>query len=169
MCTVYNSGNLSVGVINDEIIKDNLSYKYKFRLQPSTLNETVFVDGDLSNNIFLSFPDILDFSTEETQYIYYSKDEDDILKGVRLDKNSEDLVCVNDDKNVKKCTVPKSHFKETKNGFYYTYHKNPLNELSIFYDVPPVKIQFESPGPEEFSRFNKFPMLLISLLLALSL
>ena len=100
MCTAYNSGNLSVGVINDEIIKDNLSYKYKFRLQPSTLNETVFVDGDLSNNIFLSFPEVLDFSTEDTQYIYYSKDEDDILKGVRLDKNSEDLVCVNDDKYV---------------------------------------------------------------------
>jgi len=52
MCTTYNSGNISVGIINDEYAMDYLSYKYIFRLQPSTINETVFVDGNQSMELY---------------------------------------------------------------------------------------------------------------------
>lgn len=169
MCTIYNSGNISVGIINDEITEDYLSYKYIFRLQPSTINETVFVDEESKNGIYLSFPEFLDFSTKETQYLYYVGSQISNFEGVKLDKNSPDLVCEEDGKNVKKCIVSKSHFKTAKNGFYYTYYKNPLNETSILYDIPPVQIKFTSDGPKGFSRFNKFSMIFVSLFLVLYL
>ena len=170
MCTTYNYWNISVGIINDEYAMDYLSYKYIFRLQPSTINETVFVDGESKyGSIYFSFPEFLDFSEKETQYIYYVGNQLSNFGGFKFDKSSPDLVCEEDGEYVKKCTVSKSHFKEAKNGFYYIYYKNPLNETSILYDIPPVQIKFTSDGPKGFSRFNKFPMILVSLLLVLYL
>ena len=37
-------------------------------------------------------------------------------------------------------TVPKSHFKDKKNGYYFTKFHNFNNTKSVAYEIPPIKV-----------------------------
>ena len=41
---------------------------------------------------------------------------------------------------MKKCTVPISHFKEKKSGYFNTYHLNHKGNYNIYYNSPSIFI-----------------------------
>ena len=67
-------------------------------------------------------------------------DEPEKISGIRLNPYSEELDRVNPNKKLKKCLVPKSHFKEKESGYYYIYYINRENGLNIFYDISPILV-----------------------------
>jgi len=71
-----------------------------------------------------------------------------------FNENAPDLECENINKNWKRCTVPKSHFKGLENGYYFTKHQNHLNGKSISYEAPPVEVILSSSDPNSNSNPN---------------
>ena len=61
------------------------------------------------------------------------------ITGLTLNEKADDLSCEITG-FVIKCTVPKSHFKGKKSGYYYTKHRNQFEGKSISYEIPPLKI-----------------------------
>ena len=64
----------------------------------------------------------------------------DNIIGISFNENATDLICQTTGRDVKRCTVPKSHYNGLKNGYYFTKHQNLLGGKSNNYEVPPVKV-----------------------------
>jgi hypothetical protein len=127
----------SLGENNTEVILDNIHIKYNFRIQPVN-NTEEFTMKDEGSRIFLIHPIKLDFSKNDLIPIYFYMLRPENTKGIRLNPNSEELECAHQDKLIKRCLVPKSHFNES--GYYYTHYLNDNNGLNIFYDISPIFI-----------------------------
>ena len=65
------------------------------------------------------------------------------MTGLTYNEKAKDLVCEKVDFDLFKCSIPKEHF-EGKNGIYFLKHKNPSNTISISYEIPPIKVTFDS-------------------------
>ena len=135
--------------IDEEIVLNNLNIKYNFRIQPVNNNEMINSDRNVDGSfIFIVNPQVLDFSSQDSLTLEYYSENADCLNGMTFNENAPDLECENINKRLKRCTVPKSHFKGLESGYYFTKHQNHLNGKSISYEVPPVKVILSDPGSD---------------------
>ena len=93
-------------------------------------------------HIKAKYPDVLDFSSkDELNFTVYGHLYD--LKGnLTLNPKIENVKCEHGHGGylLFHCTVPKSHFKGEKSGYYSLYYTNSFGEKSIFYEVTPFKV-----------------------------
>ena len=131
--------NNSLSEIKEEIILDNINIKYNFRIQPVKNTEKFYVCTSSGSLILWSYPEVLDFTKQDSITIEYWMDRPNNLDGIKLNKDAPDLDCENIN-SFKRCIVHKSHFKGKENGYYYTMYRNCLNSNSILYELPPTKV-----------------------------
>lgn len=130
----------------DKLNISNIHLKYNFILSYSNKNEYIRTHSWISctNHISLIYPQTLDFTKKEnlniTIYSYQCNNY-----GLSLNPKSQDLKCSKSSNgNVYNCLIPKNHFDNLKNGFYYLYHDNNYEEnyKTINYEVTPFKVIF---------------------------
>ena len=132
---------------NYECIKDNINIKYNFRIQPVSNNETFTINNVKGNMIYLNQPLILDFTQKNSIIIRYSLEMPVEKFKIRLNPNSEDIVC-EPLMYMAKCIIPLSHFNNATSGYYNTYYINNLGQLSIYYDANPFYVILPEKGIE---------------------
>ena len=155
----YSSGELYLGKIEEEIILNDIHYKYNFRIQPVENNEVIDIYSS-GTRINLIYPEILNFTSEEVITIKYLM-ESPYYSDIKLNLNSSELQC-EDKGQMKKCIVSLSHFKNQESGTYYTLHLNHLKEYSPYYEIPPFEVilpPFENiieiPIEDEYDHYTK--------------
>ena len=128
-----------ISYYEDGLTLENLHYKYIFIIERFKLNDTILIDYD-GTNVLLAYPEKLNLISTNSTIIRYIMADPTLATGIKLDNNSEsDLEC--DDLNMmKKCTVPISHFKEKKSGYFNTYHLNHKGNYNIYYNSPSIFI-----------------------------
>ena len=67
-------------------------------------------------------------------------------QGIKLNPNAKELDCEQPDNNTKICSVPKSHFNESRN--YYIHYLNGENKTNIFYDISPILVSLPKYEPK---------------------
>ena len=140
ICIIFGSGDTSLQKIENEIVLNDIHYKYNFVIQPVENNEIIKIGGELGTRIDLVYPEELDLTSEQSLKIRYVIGGSQIYRNIKLNPDSSsDLDCV-DLHDMKICTVPTNHFVNKESGYYYTQHLNHLNEYSIFYDSNPLKV-----------------------------
>ena len=127
-----------LGEFVNQTILENLHYKYNFIIKQVDYFEPVFVEG-YGNNIKLTYPEELDFSSKDYLTIRYIINNSSLAKNMKLNPDSFILDCI-DLKEMKKCTVSPTHFGGKENGNYNTYHMNHYNAYSIYQDSSPINV-----------------------------
>ena len=143
VCGMNDKGTSWLKEITEEIIIDNYSIQYNFRIQPVKNEETIIFVGN-GTSIIWSYPRVLDFTkTSGPFYIKYEpKNGPTYLNGLTYNENEKDLDCKIFDE-ILQCEVPKSHFNGKKNGYYYLKHTNNIAKKSIPYEISPIKVILE--------------------------
>ena len=134
--TLSNYYQLHIGQSNKEYYLDNINIKYNFII-PIFSNSDTFSFYSKGSFVRFSYPNILDFTKQETYNIEYWIESPNYLKDIKLDENSGSLECDYIDK-IKTCVVPKSHFTQNKTGYYDTYSSDKR-----LYELSPVKVIFD--------------------------
>ena len=116
---------------------NDLNILYSFKISKTQLTEKVVVTDQKGTIILSVHPNSLDFTSQDKLTIKYQTENPDKLKTIKLNYNSTKLEC-KDNNNIKECTVPQSHFKES--GYYYTYYTNDLGHEVISYEIPKIQI-----------------------------
>ena len=133
--------NNSLSEIKEEIILDNRNIKYNFRIQPVKNTEKFYACTSFGAMNMWSYPEVLDFTIQDSITIEYWMGNPSCLYGIRLNKDAPDLECENI-KGFKRCIVHKSHFKGKENGYYYTRYRHCLDLLIVhlfFMNFLPLK------------------------------
>ena len=86
------------------------------------------------------YPGVLDFRKNDNLILEYDIKYPENLIGITLNEEANDLNCEIVSDKFKRCTVPKSHFKDKKNGYYFTKFHNFNNTKSVAYEIPPIKV-----------------------------
>ena len=168
VCFINNEGTNWLKEITQEKIFDNLNIKYKFRIQTVNNEEKINCKTrtGMGTFIFYNYPYILDFTKSDSLTVEYGMENPKSLVGLTFNENSKDLSCNTIGREIKRCTVTKSHFDGKKNGYYFIKHSNHLDGKSTSYEGFPVKVILDDSG--NGSKFNKVSLTLVySLLLIL--
>ena len=150
----YNYNYMHLKEIKTEISLSEVNIKYNFKIQPYNNTDIIeFYENSQYVDIIFYYPQVLDFTSQDELIITYIGDfhnSDQEIQKIRLNNNSDDLNCQLINKtDILECVVPKSHFKEKKSGNYYAIHINDLNNQTILYQIPPVKIILNDESEEE--------------------
>ena len=100
------------GNITDEIVLDNLHYKYNFRIQPFEELYTVNINR-YKINVELILTEVLNFTSEDNLNITLIVPSSESLSNIWLNPDSSPLECENLNK-MKKCNISVSHFVKKK-------------------------------------------------------
>ena len=159
-------GTFRLKKIKEELqFEEELNMKYNFRIQPVDNTEKVYSDRKSTGSfIFWVYPEVLDFTKEDSLTIDYFLENPDAVNGISFNDKAKDLECKEVGRRIKRCTVPKSHFKGEKTGYYFTKHTNHLNKKSVFYEAPPINIILPSS-----SSVQKYSFIYIFILLFLTI
>ena len=122
-----------------EIILREIHYKYNFIVHPNKFYETISIK-DKGTNVFLSYPEKIDFDSTNYPIIKYIMDNPSLAKEIKLNPNSNSYLVCEDLNGMKKCTVPESHFNGMKKGDYNTHHKNHAGAFNIYYTLPSIYV-----------------------------
>ena len=153
-------------ITRDIIIESH--FKYKFIIKPVKLYDKLYLDSGLDGSfIFMLYPEVLDFTKKDSLIVEYAIEDPKYLTGITFNENEKDLVCQDVGREIKRCTVPKTHFQGKKSGYYFTKHQNHLNKKSSSYEALPIKVILTSDSESKGNiiSFSYF----ISLLLFLTL
>ena len=157
LCTIINSKDSYLGVNNTEVILNNIHVKYNFRIQPINNSEQFTMEGRNGFIIFI-YPTKLDFTKNDSIQIKFYMERTKYIKGIKLNPDSEELVCEDVNGGIKNCLVPKSHFNGKQTGYYYIHYLNQKNGTNIFYEISPILVTLqkekESDKPEEPNKKN---------------
>ena len=138
--------------ITEEKTYLDISIKYNFRIQPVKNRDKInFTSSGRGSFIIWTYPQILNFTKNDTLYIYYSNESPRRFNGITFNENAEDLSCEILENKLKRCVVPKSHFEGKESGYYFTKHTNHLDSKSINYEVDPVYVFLDDPEESEES------------------
>ena len=143
--------------IKTEINLSEINIKYNFKIQPYNDKDIIeFYEYDKYIDIIYYYPQVLDFTSQDEfiiTYIGYFGNNDSYpeIPKIRLNIDSEDLNCqlLSEENSLLECVVPKSHFEGKKSGNYYTIHINDLNNQTILYQIPPIKVILNDESEEE--------------------
>ena len=140
VCFLNRVGEYWLREIREDIIIES-HFKYNFIIKPVKLLDKLYLDSSLSGSfIFILYPEVLDFTKKDLLIIEYIIEDPNYLTGITFNENEKDLVCQNVGREMKRCIVPKSHFKGKKSGYYFTKHQNHLNKKSSSYEALPIKV-----------------------------
>ncbi len=104
------SKEYSLKEIKEEIIlKTNI---YNFRIQPAKINDKIEVIQYPYSRIFGYFPEVLDFTKEDSINIDFFMKNTNNINGLTFNEDAKDLKCNNFNYFQKRCTVSKEHFKK---------------------------------------------------------
>ena len=132
----YNYKENKLGEINDEIIINNSSIKYNFRIQPVSNSDT-FRTYYSGSTAYLVYPTVLNFNIKESLNINYIIEHSNNIQKIRLSPDFNDLNCTDDNNTIiKTCEVNRDYFKNSKSGYYHTYYSPHL----IFYEFSAIKV-----------------------------
>ena len=175
VCFFSNEGENWLKEITEEKQYNELNVKYNFRIQPVN-NEEKIIDKTASGTfIFRVYPEILDFTKSDSLTIEYAMENPTSLRGLTFNEKAADLSCQTIGREIKRCTVPKSHFEGKQSGYYFIKHENHLGGKSTCYEGIPIKVILNdsppptgepSDEPTDKSNMNSF-ILAYSLLLIL--
>ena len=143
--------------IKTEINLSEINIKYNFKIQPYNDKDIIeFYEYDKYIDIIYYYPQVLDFTSQDEFIITYignfgKNDSYPEIPKIRLNIDSEDLNCqlLSEENSLLECVVPKSHFEGKKSGNYYTIHINDLNNQTILYQIPPIKVILNDESEEE--------------------
>ena len=136
LCIAHSSGEYQLN-INEKAL-DDINILYTFKIPKVNISEKINVMKNEGTKILSVYPDSLDFNTQENLTIKYQSENPEKLIGIKLNNDSTtELECKNRN-NIKECTVPQSHFKES--GNYYTYYNNSLGNKIISYEIPKIQV-----------------------------
>ena len=172
VCFVNNEGTNWLKEITQEQIYDDLNIKYNFRIQPVNNEEKIYSKRGSGTLIFWTHPEVLDFTKSDSLIIEYGMENPDSLIGITFNENAQDLNCQTIGKEIKRCTVPKSHFTGLKSGYYFTKHNNHLGTKSTSYEGRPVKVFLDDsskPTDDGKGYMNSFILYYWLLLILISL
>ena len=62
------------------------------------------------------------------------------IEGLTFNETLKDLSCETFSKDLKRCSLPKSHFDGEKSGNYFIKHSNHFGNKSTNYEGFPVKV-----------------------------
>ena len=156
VCIAKREGINWLQEITEEKIYDNLNIKYRFRLQPVNIEDKIEVKGIQSSFIYYFYPLELDFTTKDSLIIEYNMRSPKGLTGITFNENKPDLECKTLGEEIKRCTVPKSHFKGKTIGYYATKHTNHLGGKSFNYEISSVKVIFNDDDMVSKGNINSF-------------
>ena len=106
LCFVYNDGTNWLKEITQEKVYNNLNVKYNFRIQPVKNRDKInFTSSGRGSFIIWSYPQILNFTKNDTLYIYYSNESPRRFNGITFNENAEDLNCEILENKLKRCVV----------------------------------------------------------------
>ena len=143
LCFAEFMGSDCLGVIEKEVILNDINIKYDFYIQPVT-NKQYFNISGASPYIITAYPIILDFTSADNLTIDYVIPLSQNVT-IKLNPDATELECINGE-NTKRCIVPKSHFENKKSGYYYTYHLNYLKKYAISYEFSPIEVILPDDG-----------------------
>ena len=148
VCFFSNEGENWLKEITEEKQYNELNVKYNFRIQPVN-NEEKIIDKTASGTfIFRVYPEILDFTKSDSLTIEYAMENPTSLRGLTFNEKAADLSCQTIGREIKRCTVPKSHFEGKQSGYYFLKHENHLGGKSTCYEGIPIKVILDdSPSP----------------------
>lgn len=135
------SGNYTLNEIKQEMKLEDISIKYNFIIKPVNIDEKINFRWNLKSSraYYSIYPNIFDFTKKDIYGVLFIGGNRDI-KGLAIEPIFKDLDCKYDDDPHSFCTIPKSYFKDIKNGYYYGYQDNHLGGKSPIYEVEPFKI-----------------------------
>ena len=141
--------------------QNNLHHKYNFIFETQNFTETIYTidSGSYMNYIKNAYPESLDFTEKDSYKIYIDTELDNIT----LNENGEYLDCEKG-YNFRKCTVPKSYFKEEKNKYYLFQHQVNEGNNTINYEAFGVKVIFEKENPVNSGKIIKYSFGLFALI-----
>ena len=134
-----------LSIIDNEIILDNIYYKYIFRLQKYYASRDILMRSYKYPKILGISPNVLDFTQKDeyiVEIIFEVNEYPSNLFSVRFNQSAEILNC-DHFINVKKCYVKNDHFLENKTGYYHLIHghfKDILEGKYISYEILPLKV-----------------------------
>ena len=166
ICQPKQDGILSLKEIkNDYIIKD-INVQYNFIIKPVNINEKMtIIDTKFRSFIISIYPSILDFTSKDIVYIdlLINDDEDDLCTKISFNEDEEDLYCEKLN-SIKRCKVPKKHFKGKKNGYYYiTYFDQKVNKRFTSFLTNPVSVILTNNDNSDNSENQSNTILIISI------
>lgn len=139
LCRIQ-EGIYKLSEFKEEKIVDKINTRYNFRIQPPKNNELAQNNGGETCTFAISvYPEILDFTKNNTLTVEYFTLEPYLIKGITFNENANDLSCEVIGEIIK-CSVPKSHFNGKKSGYYFTKQRNINDGKSILYEIPPIKV-----------------------------
>ena len=107
-------GTYSLSEIKEERILNQIHKQYNFYIQPTKNNDKITIDGKGSLQMYAMLK-TLDFYTADEIKLDFIMKNPRYTQNIRLDPNaSKDLACEEVGKRIKRCIVPKSHFKNKK-------------------------------------------------------
>ena len=124
----------------EEVVKNDIHYKYNFRIQASKFEGRISVRGKGSNILFIYPQELIYNDKEETFKIMYIMNEPENVLRLKLNQDARYNLQCTDLYKMKVCSVPKSHFDGKESGNYYTNIISIYNQALIYYDSSPIKI-----------------------------
>lgn len=127
----------SFGNITNEIVLNNLHYKYNFRIQPfeEIYNVTIKETGGIVN---LILPEVLDFTAKDTLTISLIMPSP-YIPYLWFNPSLTYLEC-KDLYEVTKCNISVSHFTNLKSGNFYLYYSRNIYVSKKYYGLSPIKV-----------------------------
>ena len=145
---------------------NDIHYKYNFIISPRIINETITINDIESSFIIHSYPEILDFTKEDSPInIYLGLQKAGSFENISLNVDKGDLEC-EDLIEFKKCKVPKNHFDGKKGGYYLIHHLDSNNKYVANFETFGVKVILpgDNVDPENSGRINKYSLCLLVLI-----
>ena len=137
LCRFDTKREFIFGNLTNEIVLNNLHYKYNFRIQPFKEIFNVSINNNYykADSTQLIFPEILDFTSDDTLTFTLIILSPSIKAFLNLNPNTSSFEC-EDLNEMKKCHISLSHFRNEKSGYFYLHYLNTKR----YYDLPPIKV-----------------------------
>ena len=123
------------GNLEDELIFNNMHYKYNFRIQPFEEIYNVSITGK-QNNVNLILPEVLDFTSVDTLTITIVMSLNSYESGFWLNPSSMSYFICTNLNEMKKCNISVTHFINKESGNFYLYYSRSKR----YYDLSPIKV-----------------------------
>ena len=143
--------------IENEIVLDNIYYKYIFRIQQCYHRAETNARKNKYQKILGMAPSVLDFSkkSEHTIEIFFDPHEPSgNLSRVTFNESDVNLNC-DYYRYVMRCKVPKKHFSVNGTAYYYLFHSFTGDTSKyISYELFPMKVIFATESSNEEDKKN---------------
>jgi len=166
-CSAGFTGNFTIEGIQGFEAK-NIHHKYNFIADRQDFKGTISSTEPYNSAILIMYPETLDFTKKDSLVVYVQPQMNTFIKNIRLNPDGEDLKCDNIG-NYKKCTVPKSHFKDKKTGYYLFHHDNNIGGYTTNYETFGVNVILPGDNSGNSGEISKYSFGLFALLYVLIL